>query len=123
MNRSDKLRAQRGAITFKGILSLAVLILLAHTAYVFIPVYIAVYDFNSQVEKEANFGSVKTNEAIEKSLLDYAKARKIPVAKNQLKVQRGIDRLTITADYTMVVPTLLYRYEWLVTTEESGVLF
>jgi len=114
---------QRGAVTMKAIISVVFLILLVHTAYVFIPIYIAVYDFKSQMETEANRATMKTDEAIYKTLIDYAKDLKIPVNKKNLKVSRSSDKIVITADYTMEVPTLFYNYEWNVSTEKVGVLF
>jgi len=123
MDSSSRRGGERGAVTFKAILSVVVLIILAHTAYVFIPLYIAVYDFKSQMEREANFGSVKPDEAIYKSLMDYAKELNIPIDKKGLKVARSSDRIVITADYTMEVPTLFYKYQWVVSTEKVGILF
>ena len=123
MNRAASRPSERGGVTIKGIISVVVLILLAHTAYVFIPIYIAVYDFRSQMETEANRASMKTDDAIYKTLLDYAKDLQLPVTKKNLKVQRSHDKIVITADYTMEVPTLVYRYEWQISNEKTGILF
>jgi len=116
-------RRERGAAGLKLVLSLVFLALLAHTAYVFIPIYIAVYDFDSQVEREANYGATKTNEAIVKGLLDYANERHLPLKKENIKVARGSSRITIQADYVVPVPTLLYKYDWDVTVSKEAVLF
>lgn len=123
MNSGPRRVSERGGITIKGIISVAVLLLLAHTAYVFIPIYIAVYDFKSQMETEATRASMKTDEAIYKTLLDYAKQRNIPVTKKNLKVARSSDKIVITAEYTMEVPTLVYKYEWQISNEKVGILF
>jgi hypothetical protein len=119
----DPRRRERGAGSLKLILSLVFLGLLAHTAYVFIPVYIAVYDFDSQIEKEANYAATKTNEAIVKGLVDYAAERHLPIKKENLSVARGQSRITITANYTVPVPTLLYTYNWQVGISKEAVLF
>jgi len=123
MNRAKGRPSERGGVTIKGIISVVILVLLAHSAYVFIPIYIAVYDFRSQMETEANRASMKTDDAIYKTLLDYAKELQLPVTKKNLKVQRSHDKIVITADYTMEVPTLVYRYEWQISNEKTGILF
>jgi hypothetical protein len=107
----------------KLIVSLIFLALVVHTAYVFIPVYIAVYDFDSQVEKEANYGATKTNEAIEKGLLGYAAERNLPIKKENLRITRGQSRITIAASYMVPVKTLLYTYPWNISISKEAVLF
>lgn len=114
---------ERGSTGVKLILSLVFLGLLAHTAYVFIPLYIAVYDFDSQIEKEANYGATKTNDAIVKGLLDYASERHLPIKKENLKVARGQSRITIQANYSVPVKTLFYTYNWDVSVSKEAVLF
>lgn len=116
-------RSERGASAVKVILSFAILGLLVHVGYVFIPIYIAVYDFNSQVETEANYGAPKSNDAIVKELLAYAADRKLPVRKEDLKVSRTQQRLNIEANYTVPVRTVFYTHNWQVRAEHSAVLF
>ncbi|MBI3450796.1 MAG: hypothetical protein HY049_18015 [Acidobacteria bacterium] len=116
-------RGELGASGVKLFISLVILALLAHTAYVFIPVYIAVYDFDSQVEREANYGATKTNEAIVKALVDYAAERHLPVKKENLKLARGQSRITIDGTYSVPVKTLLYTYDWKIDIKKEAVLF
>jgi hypothetical protein len=116
-------RREIGASGIKLILSLAILGLVAHTAYVFIPLYIAVYDFDSQVEKEANYGATKTNEAIVKGLVDYAAERHLPIKKENVKIARGQSRINIDATYTVPVKTLVYTYNWDISISKQAVLF
>ena len=121
--RNVRRRGEIGGSAFKVILSFAILAIIAQAAYVFIPRYIAVYDFNSQIEKEAQFGGQKTNEAIVKSLLAYAAEKGLEVKREDLKVSRTAARLTVAASFTVPIPTLFYTYDWKVSAEESGVLF
>jgi len=116
-------RGEFGASPVKIVLSLAVLALMAHSAYVFLPLYIKVYDFDSECEKEANFGAPKSNEAITKALLGHAAELGLPVNKADLKVQRSNSRLTVTAVYTVPIKFLVYTHEWHVSLEKSAVLF
>jgi len=116
-------QGESGAAGVKLVLSLIFLALLVHTGYVFIPIYIAVYDFDSQVEKEANYGATKTNEVIEKGLLGYAAERHLPIKKENLKITRGQSRITIDASYMVPVKTLLYTYPWNISISKQAVLF
>jgi hypothetical protein len=116
-------RSQLGVSAIKLIISLGFLVVLIHSAFVFIPLYIAQYDFDSQMDREANFGSVKKNAAIHKALLIYAKDRKIPLGKKNLKVVRTSARLTITANYTLPIATLFGTYDWEIRSEATGILF
>jgi nitrogen fixation protein FixH len=116
-------RAERGASAVKMIISLALLALVVHTGYVAIPIYVAVYDFNSQVETEAQYGAQKTNEAIAKALVAYGAERKLPIKLENIKVARTASRLTVAANYTVPVKMLFYTYNWQVSTEHSAVLF
>jgi len=119
----EPLRREHGAAGVKLIVSLVFLGLLVHTAYVFIPLYIAVYDFDSQVEKEANYAATKTNEAIVKGLVDYAAERHLPIKKENLNIARGQSRISIKATYTVPVATLFYTYKWEVGITKEAVLF
>ena len=116
-------RGEIGGAGIKVILSLVILALIGHTAYIFVPIYIAVYDFNSQIDREAQYGASKTNDAIVKSLVAYAAERKLPITKDNLRVARSPSRLTVEADYTVPVKTLLYTHNWQVHAESSAVLF
>jgi len=116
-------RRESGASAVKVIVSLAVLLFVAHTAYVFIPLYVAVYDFDQQAEREANFGSQKTSDAIVKALLAHATERGLPVKKENVKVTRTNSRLTVVADYTVPIKMLFYTHNWHVSVEKSAVLF
>ncbi len=116
-------RGEIGASAVKIIISFVILAIIAQAAYVFIPRYIAVYDFTSQIEKEAQFGGQKTDEAIVKSLLAHAAEKGLGVGRENLRVSRTASRLTVSATYTVPIPTLLYTYDWQVSTEKSGVLF
>ncbi|HZE88878.1 MAG TPA: hypothetical protein VE404_04980 [Verrucomicrobiae bacterium] len=116
-------RGEFGASGLKLFISLIFLALLAHTAYMFIPVYIAVYDFDSQVEREANYGATKSNEAIVKALVDYAAERHLPLKKENLKIVRGQSRITIDGAYSVPVKTLFYTYDWKIDIKKEAVLF
>ena len=119
MRRRDEL----GGSGIKVLLSILFLALIVHVGWVFIPRYIAVYDFNSKLESVAQYGAARTNDAITKELLAYAAERHLDVKKENLRVERTQSRLTIYASYVVSIKTVLYTYDWQVSTEKSAVLF
>ncbi len=116
-------RSEAGGAGIKLIVSVAILGVISQALYVFIPIYIAVYDFTSQVDKEAQFGSTKKDEQIKAGLLEYAANLDLPVDKKAVNVVRTPRDLTITADFMVPVETLLYTYQWQVSTRKSYPLF
>jgi hypothetical protein len=112
-----------GGSVIKILISFVLLALVAQAAYVFIPRYIAVYDFTSQMEKEANFARDKPEDLIVKSLLAHATKHNLNIKRENLRVTRGGGKLKIVANYTVSIPTLLYTYDWSVSSEKSAVIF
>ena len=120
----ERRRSERGEITVKTLLSFAFLLFACYTGYKFIPVYIAAYDFDSAIKTQAQYsGSMKTNEVILKELLGKAAELKLPITRNNLKIERSTSRMVIYADYTVPVKTAFFTYNWRFTEEESAVLF
>lgn len=116
-------RGEFGGSAIKIIISVVVFLLLAQAAYVFVPIWVAVYDFESELEKEVRFGSQKTNAAIMQSLLAYAVEQQLPVGKENLKIDRTKGELKITANYTVPIATLFYTYNLERSVEQSAPLF
>ncbi len=116
-------RSEAGGAGIKLIVSLVLLAVVSQALYIFIPIYIAVYDFTSQLDKEAQFGSSKRDEQIKDGLLKYAADLDLPVDKKALKVVRSPNKLSVSVEFMVPVKTLLYTYEWQVSTEKSYPLF
>jgi len=102
---------------------LVLLAVVSQAMYIFIPIYIAVYDFTSQLDKEAQFGSTKRDDQIKDGLLKYAADLNLPVDKQALNVVRRPNDLTVSVEFMVPVKTLLYTYEWQVSAKKSYPLF
>lgn len=120
---ASELRSQAGGAGIKFVISVLILALVAHVAYVAIPVYVAVYDFESQLDKEAQFGSQKTDAQILDGLVKYGADRKLPVAQENLRIIRTHTAMEITCDFVVPVETLLYTYQWHVQDDKKYPLF
>lgn len=101
-----------GGSGVKFFISAIILAILAQALYVAVPIYVAVYDFASQVDKEAQFGSQKSNKQIKEGLLKYAEDLELPVGPDAIKVQRTKSELKVSTRFTVPVETLLYTYNW-----------
>lgn len=105
-------RGELGSAGVKFFISAIILAILAQALYVAIPVYVAVYDFASQLDKEAQFGSQKTSKQIKEGLVKYAKDLDLPVGPDAIKVERTKSELKVSARFTVPVKTLFYTYNW-----------
>jgi hypothetical protein len=110
-------RGELGASPVKVIISFVILALVVQAAVVFVPRWVAIYDFESEIEKEVRFGSQKSDEAILSSLLDYAADKELDVSKENLQVHRTKEELTVP------IPTLLYTYNLQRSVEKTAPLF
>lgn len=116
-------RSEMGGAGVKFFISAIILALLAQALYVAIPIYVAVYDFASQVDKEAQFGSQKNNRQIKEGLLKYAEDLKLPVGPDAIQVERTKSELKVSAHFVVPVETLLYTYNWDFETSKAYPLF
>ena len=120
----DHTTNERGSISVKTLISFATLLFGCYIGYMFIPVYIAAYDFDNALKTQAQYsGSMKTNDVIMKELLLKAAELELPITKKEIKIERSQSRLTITARYVVPVQTPFFTYNWHFEEEESAVLF
>jgi hypothetical protein len=98
---------EMGGAGIKLIISLIIFGVAAQAAFVFIPIYVAVYDFTSKVD----------------NLLQYGIGLELPIKDENLTVDRTRSKLTVKAEFTVPVKTLFYTYHWQVSTEKSYPLF
>ena len=116
--------SERGELKAQVILTFAFFGLCIYLGFKFIPVYIAAYDFDSEMQTQAQYaGSQKPDATIMKELLQKANELELPIRKEHIKISRTVSKLTIRADYTVPVSTLFFTYQWRFTEEESAVLF
>src|SRR5262245_12495680 len=105
MSRRD---GERGAANFTTYLSMLVFVLACYAGWKFIPVYINAYDFDGAIKTQAQYsGSMKPDETIYKELLQKAVDLKLPIKRENLKIERTQSQMTITASYIVPVKTLL----------------
>lgn len=110
MRRFD---GQRGEGNLGCILWALVVIVVAHVAWMMVPVRIASAQLSDFMEDQARFGEHRTPQQIEKTILNKARELELPLDPKKLSVQRRGDHLYMKAEY--VVPVQFfggYTYEW-----------
>ena len=111
MNRS---RSVRGAANVGCIVWLVILCVVGYVLYKVVPVKIATSEFYDVMQEQASFGSIKDVKFIEFEILRKAQELQIPVTKDNLKVTRSREALTVEAHYEITIDFFngAYKYVW-----------
>jgi hypothetical protein len=107
-------RAPRGAGNLGCILWLIVVVAVAHVLWVVVPVKIRTSEFYDVMQEQASFGSIKSEAAISYEILRRAQQLNIPVTKENLKIIRSREAVTVEAHYQLPLEFFggLYKYVW-----------
>ena len=104
----------RGAANFGCIVWLAIVGVVGYVLWKVVPVKIASSEFYDVMQEQAAFGSIKDVKAIEFEILRKADELKIPVKKDNLKISKSREVITVEAHYTMTIDFFggAYKYVW-----------
>lgn len=107
-------RAARGAGNLGCIIWLVVLAAVGHVLWKVVPVKIRTSSFYDVMQEQAAFGSIKSPQAIEYEILRRADELRIPVTKQNLKVVKTAQALTVEAHYEIPIEFFggAYKYVW-----------
>jgi hypothetical protein len=103
---------ERGAGHMKAIVWTAILISFIYVAAMAIPVLINNYQFQDSLEEIARYASVghKTNEAVQKAVLDEAQKEDLPIEAENIKVVGAAGNVHINVDYSVVVDLKVFQW-------------
>ena len=107
-------RGNRGSANFGCIVWLVILGLVGYVLWKVVPVKIATSEFYDVMQEQAAFGSIKDPKMIEFEILRRADELKIPVKKDNLKIVRGREAITVEAHYEIPIEFFngAYKYVW-----------
>ena len=107
-------RANRGSANVGCIVWLVILAFVGYVLYKVVPVKIASSEFYDVMQEQAAFGSIKDVKFIEFEILRKAEELKIPVKKDNLKITRSREMITVEAHYTVTIDFFngAYKYDW-----------
>ena len=88
-------RGIRGGANFGCIVWLVILCFVGYVLWKVVPVKIASSEFYDVMQEQAAFGSIKDPKFIEFEILRKAEELKIPVKKDNLKIVRGREMITV----------------------------
>ena len=104
----------RGAGNLGCLIWLVVLVAVGHVLWKVVPVKIRTSTFYDVMQEQAAFGSIKSPQAIEYEILRRAEELRIPVTKQNLKVTKTPQALTVEAHYEIPIEFFggAYKYVW-----------
>ncbi len=107
-------RSVRGSANVGCIVWLVILGLVGYVLWKVVPVKIASSEFYDVMQEQAAFGSIKDPKFIEFEILRRAGELQIPVTKDNLKITRGREAITVEAHYEMTIDFFngAYKYVW-----------
>ena len=107
-------RSDRGGANFGCIVWLAIVVVVGYVLWKVVPVKIASSEFYDAMQEQAAFGSIKDPKLIEFEILKKADELKIPVKKDNLKVVRSREMITVEAHYSITIDFFggAYKYVW-----------
>ncbi|HEY6066939.1 MAG TPA: hypothetical protein VIY96_12340 [Thermoanaerobaculia bacterium] len=107
-------RAPRGAGNIGCLVWLVVLLAVGHVLWIVVPVKIKTSEFYDVMQEQASFGSIKSEAQIAYEILRRAEQLGIPVTKENLKVIRSREAVTVEAHYTIPLEFFggAYKYVW-----------
>ena len=95
-----------------NIVFLLIVLALIYFGVKFIPVRVHAFSFMDAMNEEASFAAHRSDKVIRDNLLRFARENDLPITKEQLEIKREPGRMTVLADYTVVVDTIFFAYDW-----------
>jgi len=103
---------ERGGANLKAIIWTVILVALIYVMAMVLPVLINEYQFQDGIQEIARFATVnrRTNEQIQKAVLDEAAKEDLPVEAENVKVLNNGGNVHINVDYSVTVDLKLYQW-------------
>ena len=107
-------RSVRGSANVGCIVWLVILGFVGYVLWKVVPVKIASSEFYDVMQEQAAFGSIKDPKFIEFEILRKAQELQVPVTKENLKITRGREAITVEAHYEITIDFFngAYKYVW-----------
>jgi hypothetical protein len=107
-------RSIRGAANFGCIVWLVIVGVVGYVLWKVVPVKIASSEFYDVMQEQAAFGSIKDVKSIEFEILRRAGELQVPVTKENLKITKSREAITVEAHYTITIDFFggVYKYVW-----------
>jgi len=107
-------RGIRGGANVGCIVWLVILGLVGYVLMKVIPVKIATSEFYDTMQEQTSFGSIKDQKFIEYEILKKADELNLPIKKENLKITKTGNAMTVEAHYVITIDFFngAYKYVW-----------
>jgi hypothetical protein len=107
-------RGIRGGANVGCIVWLVILGLVGYVLMKVIPVKIATSEFYDTLQEQTSFGSIKDQKFIEYEILKKADELGLPIKKENLKITKTSNAMTVEAHYVITIEFFsgAYKYVW-----------
>jgi hypothetical protein len=107
-------RGIRGGANVGCIVWLVILGLVGYVLMKVIPVKIATSEFYDTMQEQTSFGSIKDAKFIEYEILKKAEELQLPIKKENLKITKTTNAMTVEAHYEITIDFFngAYKYVW-----------
>jgi hypothetical protein len=103
---------QSGTSNLKALFWTGLLVAFIYVSFRVVPLYVANYQFQDNMETAARFASVyrTPSDEIRKDLMKKAEEAEMPVKLQDIKVENHDGRVNIEADYSVTVDLIVYQW-------------
>jgi len=116
-------RRERGEGQFGCLVGLIVLAIGIFIAYKMIPVKVKAAEIRQEVVDEAKSAGTHNDDKIRAAILAKAREDELPITEDNIKINRGINQITIQVDYVVPIDFPGYTYQWHIHHEQSNPIF
>lgn len=93
----------RGAINFSAIFWVLFLAAAGYAGYMIAPPYVKYYMFKTDIEEEAKFAHMYSNEKLLARMMAKAESWKVPVESDDIQINRTATDVRVTAQYSVTL--------------------
>lgn len=108
--------SQRGEGRGGWIFGTFVLLLAAYLGLKFVPVMVHIYAFEDRVREECKYLRGRSDEALERDLIEVAQLERLPVEAEDIEIRRlrtaNYWVLRVKIDYTVPIQTAFKEFNW-----------
>ena len=114
---------QRGEGRVGLVIALIILAAAIFAGAKFVPVYVAAYDMKDLIRRETQGATLRTDEAIRKTILIKAKELKLPIGRANIVATRTNAKFTLRVHFKKELDMALFTYTFKFDEQESAPLF
>ena len=106
-------RSERGEGKLKGVIYLAILLLIIYSAVKIVPIYVSNYQLSDKMQEQARYAVVNryTEDQIRDNIFKIVQELELPVKRDAIKVFTTNSVVRISTEYTVPVDLLFYHMD------------